>query len=168
MRHIRFQITSESEFVLSKVPLEPREDMNIQITALQISALQVFPSLMLFWSDEKQIEVLLLSRAKTICTSKVIGKHRMGGKNIYILAPFACSPMSHLRRQKNFIRAAVLFGDNQSHLMVLAEHRICHKILEIDSKPSLLGWRNPIRLKNSEECWKQINSNGIDYWMRRI
>lgn len=120
-----------------------------------------------FLSDEKQITVLPLSGRKTIFTLKVIEKQSTGRKiSIYwhLLHVLQCHTWGD---KKGLIRAA-LFGENHSHLMVFAEHPICHKISEIDSKPSLLGWRSPIRLKNSEGCWKPISSNGVDYWIERI
>lgn len=42
---------------------------------------------------------------------------------------------------KNFITAAVVFEGNQKHFMLFAELHICHKILEIDSKPLPEGWK---------------------------
>lgn len=121
-----------------------------------------------FLSDEEQITVLPLSGTKTIFTLKVIEKQSTGREiSMYWLPLHDIYNVTPEETKKGFIRAA-LFGDNHSHLMVFAEHRICHKISEIDYKPSPLGWRNPIRLKNSEGCWKPISSNGVDYWIERI
>lgn len=97
-----------------------------------ISALSLFHYR--FLSDRKQIKVSPVSGTKAIFMLKVTEKHSNVREKI-IMVPFGWTPMSHMRTQRVSSERRWFLKAIRYIFMLFAQLHICHKILEIDSKP---------------------------------
>lgn len=83
-----------------------------EATHISISSLQSSRLLWLFiWWETNQGFTIV--RNKNHFHIEGYRKAKYGEKNIYVLAPFACSTMSHLKRQKGFHQSCAFWGRSQ-------------------------------------------------------